>query len=116
MFTGKERIMIYLMVGAFMLLDIVTGLIKSFKARDYTSSVMREGLYHKCGYVLCIMLAVIVDYAQGYMDLGINIPLIEAVCSYIALNEVGSIIENLALINPELLPDKLKSYFGKLSE
>lgn len=108
--------MVYLMAGAFMLLDIVTGLVKSFKEKAYTSTLMREGLYHKCGYILCIVFAVMVDYAQLYLELGINIPLIESVCAYIVLNEIGSIIENLAMINPDLLPDKLKSYFGKLSE
>ena len=99
-----------------MLLDVVTGLVKSFKEKVYTSTIMREGLYHKCGYILCILLVTIVDYSQGYVDLGVNVPLIETVCGYIMLNEIGSITENLALINPELLPDKLKSYFGKLSK
>lgn len=99
-----------------MLLDIVTGLVKAFKEKDYNSSIMREGLWHKCAYILCIVFIVTVDYAQMYMDLGFDIPLIESVCTYIALNEFGSIIENLAMINPKLLPEKLKSYFGKLPE
>lgn len=99
-----------------MLLDVVTGLVKAFKEKAYTSTVMREGLYHKCGYILCVMLASMVDYSQGYLDLGVNVPLLEVICGYIVLNEIGSITENLALINPELLPDKLKSYFGKLAE
>ena len=108
--------MIYLMSGAFMLLDVVTGLVKSFKEKAYTSSIMREGLWHKCGSILCIVFAYMVDYAQTFVDLGVSIPLVETVCAYIILNEIGSIIENLAMINPELLPDKLKSYFGKLGE
>lgn len=99
-----------------MLLDIVTGLISAFKQKEYTSTIMREGLYHKCGYILCIVLAITVDCAQAYIDLGVDLPMIETVCTYICLNELGSVIENLAKINPELLPDKLKSYFGKLSE
>lgn len=99
-----------------MLLDVVTGLVKSFKEKNYQSSIMRLGLWHKCGNILLIMFAIMVDYSQMYIDIGVSIPIIEPVCSYIILNEIGSIIENLSMINPELLPDKLKSYFGKLSE
>ena len=108
--------MTYLLTGAFMLLDIVTGLIKSFKEKAYTSTIMREGLYHKCGYILCIVFGFLVDYAQSYFDLGVTVPLTLAICTYIILNETGSIIENLASINPDLLPDKIKGYFGKLSK
>ena len=108
--------MVYLITALFMLLDVVTGLVRAFKEKIYTSTVMREGLYHKCGYILCIILATMVDYSQNYIDLGVNIPIFESICVYVVFNEIGSIIENLALINPELLPDKLKSYFGKLAE
>lgn len=108
--------MTYLITGAFMLMDIITGLIKAFKEKQYTSSIMREGLYHKCCYILCIMLAFLVDYAQTFIDLGVDIPMTIPICTYIILNEIGSIIENLASINPELLPEKIKSYFSKLAE
>jgi hypothetical protein len=31
-----------------------------------------------------------------------------AVCVYVILTEIGSIIENLAVINPRLVPDKIQ--------
>lgn len=107
--------MVYLITGCFILLDLVTGLIKAFKNKEYTSSIMREGLYHKAGSVLCILFGVLVDYAQTIVDLGVSVPITITICSYIILMEVGSVIENLCAINPEILPDKLKSYFAKLS-
>lgn len=107
--------MIYIITGLFIVLDMLTGLIKAFKEKAYTSTVMREGLFHKCGSVLCIIFAVLVDIGQGYLDLGVDVPIVPVVCGYIVLMEIGSIIENVCVINPQILPDKLKEYFKKLS-
>ena len=107
--------MVFVITGSFILLDLLTGIIKAFKEKSYTSTLMREGLFHKCGSILCVVFAVLVDYAQTLLELGVNIPVAIAVCSYIVLMEIGSIIENVCIINPQIMPDKLKSYFGKLS-
>lgn len=106
---------IYIVTGAFILMDMVTGLIKAFKKKEYTSSVMREGLFHKAGSVMVIALGVLVDYAQAYLDLGVTIPLAAAICTYICIMEIGSIIENVCEINPRIVPAKLQSYFQKLT-
>ena len=108
--------MVYIITSAFILLDLITGLVKAFKEKKYTSTCMREGLYHKAGSVLIILFGVLVDYAQGYLDLGVSIPVAVSICAYIVLMEIGSIIENLATINPEILPDKIKAYFSKLTD
>ena len=100
----------------FILLDIVTGIIKAFKEKSYTSSTMREGLFHKCGSVLCIIFGCLVDYTQKYIDIGISIPFAKTMCIYIVIMEIGSIIENICVINPDILPEKIKKYFKNLSE
>lgn len=107
--------MVYLVTGGFILLDMVTGLIKAFKEKSYTSTVMREGLFHKCGSILIIVFGLLVDYAQTFVDLGVQIPVAIAFCVYIILMECGSIVENVGRINPEIVPEKLKTYFSKLS-
>ena len=107
--------MVYLVTGCFILLDLLTGIFKAFMRKEYTSSIMREGLYHKAGSVLCVLFGVLVDYTQKIIDLGITVPIASTICAYIILMEVGSIIENVCLINPEIMPEKLKSYFAKLS-
>ena len=107
--------MAYAITAGFILLDMVTGLVKAFKEKAYTSSVMREGLFHKCGSVLCVVFGVLIDYAQNFLELGVNVPVALSVCAYIVLMEIGSIIENVCVINPEIMPDKLKQYFTKLS-
>lgn len=108
--------MVYVVTGCFILLDLITGLIKAFKEKSYTSTIMREGLFHKVGSVLIIAFGFLVDYAQTIVDIGVTIPVATSVCVYIILMEIGSIIENVATINPEILPDKIKSYFKKLSK
>ena len=107
--------MVYVITGSFILLDMLTGLIKAFKEKKYNSSVMREGLFHKAGSVLVIVFGCLVDYAQSFVDLGVTVPVALSLCAYIILMEIGSIIENIAVINPDILPDKIKVFFEKLS-
>ena len=107
--------MVYMITGAFILLDFITGLIKAFKEKNYCSSIMREGLFHKTGSILVIVFGWLVDYAQTFIDLGVSIPVALSLCGYVVLMEIGSIIENVCIINPEIMPDKIKSYFAKLS-
>lgn len=106
--------MVFVVTGAFILFDLITGLVKAFKEQDYSSTIMREGLFHKCGSILCTVFGVLVDYAQSVVDLGVTVPVAASICTYIILMEAGSIIENVGAINPEILPEKVKSFFSKL--
>lgn len=108
--------MVYVVCGAFILLDMITGLVKAFKEKNYTSTIMREGLFHKAGSILIIVFGCLVDYAQTFVELGVTIPVATSLCAYIILMEIGSIIENVCIINPDILPDKIKGYFKKLTK
>lgn len=108
--------MVYLITAIFIVLDMVTGVVKAFKEKCFTSSIMREGLFHKCGSILCVVFSVLVETAQHYLDIGIVVPVIIPVCAYIITMEIGSIIENVCTINPQIMPEKLKSFFSKLSK
>ena len=103
---------IYAIVSAFIVLDFVTGMVKAFSTHTFSSTKMREGLWHKTSLVLVVILGILVDYAQGYLDLGISIPVATAVCTYISLMEISSILENVCKIYPDLMPDKLAKLFG----
>ena len=107
---------IYIITAAFILLDFITGIVKAFASKSYTSSLMREGLFHKVGSIMVIGFGALVDYAQGFIDIGVSIPVASSLCIYICLMEIGSIIENVCIINPRIIPDKLQSYFSKLSQ
>ena len=104
--------MIYAITCAFIVLDFITGLVKAFSSGGFKSSVMRQGLFHKVGELLCVALGILIQYAEGYLDLGINLPVAAAICTYIVLMEIGSAIENIGAINPDLVPTQLRKIIG----
>ena len=108
--------MLYVITGAFAVLDFGTGLVQAFKNNCFSSSKMREGLYNKCSYAICVVFGMLVDYAQTIVDLGVSIPLTGAICTYIILMECGSIAENVGKINPALVPEKIRQHFVKLND
>lgn len=104
--------MVYAITFAFIVLDFVTGLIKAVSSGKFKSSMMREGLFHKIGEILCIALGILIQYAEGYLDLGINLPVAGAICTYIVPMEIGSALENICAINPDLAASKLLKIIG----
>lgn len=104
--------MAFLVLG-FILFDIVSGLISALKNGNYKSKMMREGLYHKLGYVMAIMLCALIEYSCKYIDLGFSLPILKPVMVYIIFNEIGSIMENLEKISPGVLPAKIADMFKK---
>lgn len=97
----------------FIALDIVTGLIFAISQHVYKSSNMRVGLYHKAGLLLTMVFAIICEYAQRYIDLGLNVPFVQVISMYIIFMEITSICENLHKINPEISVDSIKKLFNR---
>lgn len=102
----------YLVAFYFMALDFFTGLLRAFATDTFASRMMRRGLFHKVSLLCVLVLGWLMDYAQGYVDLGVSVPVGAAACVYIVLMECGSILENLCQTNPELMPDRLCKVFG----
>lgn len=97
---------------ALMGLDILLGLAGAVKNKDVQSSKMREGLWHKAGSVGLIVLAYVLDVAVDHVDLGVIFPGVVIVCAYIILMEVGSCLENLVVLNPELRNNPIMKVFA----
>lgn len=112
--VGNMKIL--LIACIFIALDCATGTIQAIYLKIYTSSGLRDGLFHKMGSVICISLGYLVDYASNYLDLGINVPIASSICVYIILMEITSIIENIGKINPQIIPTSIRKYFGKLGD
>ena len=104
--------MSYLMTFCFIAVDFVTGLCKAFATGTFRSKIMRQGLFHKVALLLVLLLGWLMDYAQTFVDLGVDLPVGAAACVYIILMELFSALENLCKINPQLMPDKLMEIFG----
>lgn len=98
--------------------DVISGLVKAFSTNSFTSSAMRQGLWHKAGTILLLMLAAgctiaateITQFPQEFA--AVYVP----ICSYIALMEIASIVENILVINPELDRFKILALFKQEDE
>ena len=114
----------FLVVCVWALFDVITGLTKAFSTNTYSSTKMREGLWHKAAIIAVCILAYALEMVTGLMDFsilpgweqGMTIPIVNAVTAYIVVMETGSIIENIVAINPELCDKSLLKFFGKFSE
>lgn len=102
------------LVFVFILLDIITGLLAALLSNTFDSSKMRMGLFHKIGSCLTLVFGYAVDYAETILDLGINIPILEGVATYIILMEISSLIENICLLNPDLSKLSVFKHFSKV--
>lgn len=113
---GESHIWAMVVVAVLVILDILSGICASAKEGILSSAKMREGLWHKAGYVLIIALALIIEIASGHLDLGFNVPLLVPACIYICLNEVMSVSENAVRLYPNLAGSKLLKIFESVKE
>lgn len=98
----NEKMAIVCMV-IFIVLDIISGLAAAYARKEVESPKLRQGLWHKVGYLFVVFCAIAIEWAmtQG-MNLGFNLPLVMPICIWISLMEVVSTLENSAKINPDL--------------
>ena len=112
LFTEEQQWAVWI-TAAFVVLDILSGVMKAAKMGELSSSKMREGLWHKSGYVLIVCLAILIEVGSQHVDIGFEMPLVIPACLYIIGSEVISIYENAKEINPDLNDSKLSQYFEK---
>lgn len=89
-------------VLAFILVDILTGLVKSLYEKDFKSSVMRQGLFHKAGELMVLGLLYGVEYTAPMLGITFELPTFRAGACYCILMEVGSILENIKPFTPAI--------------
>ena len=90
------------LVCAFILADILTGLIKAFSSEGYASSVMRKGLWHKLSEIVSVLFCILCDQTLPTLNIILPFRLVDGVVIYIVLMEIGSVVENIGIINPEI--------------
>ena len=107
------KLVVYLVVGIFILLDIITGLIKALYQGNMDSTILRKGLFHKLSEAIATGCAGLFEYLANYFEFGFELPLVKVVAGYICLMEFMSVCENLAEVNPALRK-LFEPYLGKL--
>lgn len=94
---------VYFIVLGFIAFDILTGFIKALAREGINSTRLRQGLFHKLSEILAVGGSAGLNYAVKYLNLGFDVPLVQAVSVYICVMEFVSIIENLCEMNPQLM-------------
>lgn len=107
--------MLFVLTFLFVILDLVSGYLKAVINHEVSSKKLREGLFHKAAYVLLVTLAVVIEKSEGYL-IDSTIPVILPCCTYIAITEITSILENIKVINPNILPSAISDIFGQIIE
>ena len=97
----------FVVVFLFILLDILTGVTQAVKNKTLSSNVMREGIYHKLGYVFILLTAMLCEYGMKFLDLGFTAPITIPCMVMISLTEVISILENITRITPEIADSEI---------
>ena len=108
---GSLNVTMLIVVLTFIVLDMIIGIVKALATGSYKSLKMREGLWHKLGEILCVAFGVLCEMAFPYVGITVSIPIVTTICIYIVLMETGSIVENLALISPNI-QKMLSKVFG----
>ena len=99
--------------AACMTIDYCTGYGAALKNGEWSSAIAREGLWHKVGCVIAVIVAGILDavigYLLGHID-GLKLPFTYTVflCPMIVMwsimMELGSILENVGKMGAPLPP------------
>lgn len=115
---GWKGIML-LLLAIVMLLDYISGTLAAKRTGTWSSTVAREGLFHKGGIILVTMCALLADsmfciaipvipIAGGLDNPGLFLPLVLA---WYIVTEIGSVLENAVKMGanvPKFFRDAIK--------
>lgn len=92
------------LVFILIILDVIFGIINAVLSHTFSSEKMRQGIAHKSAEVGFVLVGVLADAALlgGFDELGFNAPALLAICAYICVMELGSLLETFAVMNPAL--------------
>ena len=105
-----------------MVIDYATGSAAAMQKGEWSSSVARTGLWHKCGSLIAVIVAGLADFVVGLVVN--NIPAITLPFDYTVLicpivvvwyilTELGSIVENVGALGapvPNFLKKMIKAF------
>lgn len=104
----------FLICFAFILLDIISGVIKACVENDFSSSKMREGLMHKAGTLMVLLCAGLCDVCMSIakIELPYSVGIVDTFGVLVIAMEISSVLENCIAINPDLKNLPLFKIFG----
>ena len=101
-FFQSECIVTAIILGL-MVLDFITGIGQAIKNNDFQSKKIRQGIWHKTGIIMVMVLMWLLEEYGKRASLPQDIVgIIPVINTAIVIMESGSILENIAKLNPEL--------------
>ena len=106
---GWKGIMLVAWV-AVMLLDYISGTFVACKGSQWCSAKAREGLWHKAGMIIVILVAgiadIVMEIACANLNLGITYTglILPLVLAWYIITELGSILENAVKLGVKVPP------------
>ena len=109
--TFEPMVLLLLLV----IIDYIVGTIGHTLREGFSSAKMREGLVHKFAYLVvlgvCLIIQALLNYCElpyYYGDACFSLAFV-----WICITEVGSILENVVLLNPDLADSSFLHIFDK---
>lgn len=116
----RDNTQIQAALFAFMLLvllDVIFGISNALMTKNFSSTVLREGIVHKLSEFGIIAVGIIVDgLLFAGLDLGFNGPVLAFFLVCLIVMELGSIMELLAQMNPDLANNKAFKLLASVKE
>lgn len=109
--TFEPMLLLFLLV----IIDYIVGTIGHTMRDGFSSAKMREGLVHKFAYGVVLGVCLIIQALLNYYDLPYYYgdACFSLAFVWICVAEVGSILENVVLLNPDLADNSFLHIFDK---
>ena len=99
----EERYAFFIGALIFVAFDTISGLIKAFATNAFSSTKVKEGIFHKAALILIMVMSVVIDILSGFIpSMPFTVPLTQGCCLLIIGMECMSVLENVCAINPAL--------------
>lgn len=98
-FLGWKGVMVFAWVGV-MMLDYLSGTVAAALNGNWSSAIAREGIKHKGGMILVVVVAAIADVVMvlivDHVPIGLQWPgiILPMILAWYIITELGSILEN----------------------
>ena len=105
-YLPKTIVIMLITYLAIKILDFASGLLKTWKIKNYKSSKMRDGLIKWIAELIGVIFVILID-----MMLGLEFYLCGLTLALFVCKECGSVIENLGQLGvelPSILKEKLE--------
>lgn len=88
-------------------IDIASGYVAAMRTGTVNSTVMFDGMWNKMSEVFAIVVGKAVEicisiFGADFVGTELSIPVCTAVCAYLSLYEITSIVENIGKMNPTI--------------